>query len=239
MAERRIALVTGANKGIGYEIARGLCVEGASVFLGCRDEERGERAEQTLRSQGFDAEAVLLDVTNAATIEATAFYIDALYGRLDILVNNAGVWLEGAAGPKVVDPEIVKRMFDVNVFGAIAVTEAMLPLLKKSPAGRIVSTRLASLEEASRLEPVPNRPIPLGYGSSKTALNAATLWFAKALADTPIKVNAVSPGLCATDMTRGRGRPAREGAAAPLRLALVGDDGPTGGFFDDEGEIPW
>ena len=236
-----VALVTGANKGIGYEIARGLCAAGVHVVLGCRDEQRGRIAEKRLIGQSYSAESVMLDVTNAATIADAAAQITGEHGRLDILVNNAGIEIEGTAAPSAVPLEIVRRIYETNVFGAIAVTQAMTPLLRKANAGRVVnmSTGLASLAGLADFSGDPERPLLLAYASSKSALNAVTLHFAREFLATPIKVNAVTPGLCATDMTRGRGRPARAGSVKAIELALIGEDGPTGKFFDDSGEVPW
>ena len=209
-------------------------------MLGCRDEHRGEIAEKRLIGQGYSAENMLLDVTNAATIADAVAQIEAAHGRLDILVNNAGIEIE-AAVPSEVPLEVVRRIFETNLFGAIAVTQAMLPLLRAARGARIVnmSTGLASLSQLADFSGDPERPLLLAYASSKAALNSATLHFARELLAAGIKVNAVTPGLCATDMTRGRGRPARQGSTKAVELALLGEDGPTGKFFDDAGEVAW
>jgi len=237
-----VALVTGANKGIGFEIARGLGEMGMLVLLGCRDRTLGQEAAGKLQAEGLRAEALPLDVTDAATIQAAAADIAARFGRLDILVNNAGIALEHGAKPSTVDLSVVRRVYDVNVFGVIAVTQATLPLLKKSARARIVnvSSSLGSLTRAAD----PNSPssgyVLLGYCSSKSALNAVTVQFASELRGTGIKVNAACPGYCATDLNGHSGpRSAKQGAQTPIRLATLADDGPTAGFFNDDGIVPW
>jgi len=236
-----IALVTGANKGIGYEIARGLGAAGATVLLGCRSTDRGRKAEEALRAEGIQAEALQLDVTDPDAVRAAASLIERRFGHLDILVNNAGVNLEAGAKPSATDLAAVRRLYDVNVFGTMAVTQAMLPLLFKSKQGRIVnmSSGLGSLAGASDPKQRARRPLLLGYCSSKSAINSITVQFANELRETPIKVNAACPGLCDTDLSGHRGRPAREGAVTPIRLAMLPDNGPTGGFFDDDGAMRW
>lgn len=238
-----VALITGANKGIGREIARQLGTRGITVLVGARDEQRGRAAAEQLRSEQIDARFVLLDVTRQATIDAAAHEIGQAFGKLDILVNNAGILIDhGRLGD--LDIDCLRRTYETNVFGVFAVTKAMLPLLLRSDAGRIVnlSSVLASLTIASD----PQSPWAqdefrhLAYNSSKTALNALTVHFANELRKTPIKVNAASPGYVATDLNDYRGtRTVQEGAATPVRLALLPADGPTGGFFNDDGPIPW
>ncbi|MGK4007984.1 SDR family oxidoreductase [Sorangium sp. So ce1036] len=240
MTSKLIALVTGANKGIGLAIARELARRGALVLVGARDPGRGEAAAAQIRAEGGDARALALDVTRADTIAAAAAWIRAELGRLDVLVNNAGIAKVGA--PSATALADVRAVFETNVFGVIAVTQAMLPLLREAPAGRIVnvSSRLGSLTAIS--DPAfPNRGIGgVAYGPSKSALNAVTVAFAQELAGTPIKVNAACPGYTATDLTNHKGpRSVAEGAREPVRLALLGPDGPTGTFSDDDGPIPW
>ncbi len=239
----RIALITGANKGIGLEIARQLGAQGVTVLIGARDAQRGHIAVEHLQAERIAAHFVLLDVIEHATIKAAAHYIDTTWGKLDILVNNAGILIDHVP-PSELDMETLCRTYATNVFGVFAVTKAMLPLLRRSDAGRIVnmSTVLASLTQTS------NSQLPwsqsefnhLAYNSSKTALNAMTVQFANELRRTPIKINAASPGYVATDLNDHRGpRTVQQGAATPVRLALLGVDGPTGGFFNDDGVIPW
>lgn len=238
------ALITGANKGIGYEIARTLGQRGVTVLLGCRDKTLGAKAVRRLQCEGIQADVVQLDVTDLQSIRSAAAYLESHFGRLDILVNNAGANQEvGVAGmrPSLTDLSVVRRTYEVNVFGVIAMMQGMLPLLLKSKAARIVnmSSHLGSLSEASSLNR-DARPLFLGYCSSKSALNSITVQFANELRDTPIKVNAACPGFCATDMNGNRGsRSAREGALVPVRLAMLADNGPTGSLFDEQGVVPW
>jgi NAD(P)-dependent dehydrogenase (short-subunit alcohol dehydrogenase family) len=237
-----VALVTGANKGIGLEIARGLGEMGITVLLGCRDQARGAQAAGKLQSEGLRAEALALDVSDAGTIQAAAADIAARFGRLDILVNNAGIASDDDLRPSAVDLAVVRRIYDVNVFGVIAVTQAMLPLLAKSPRARVVnlSSLLGSLSANAQPNSFGGGFTRLGYCSSKTAVNAITVQFANEFRDSGMKVNCATPGYCSTDMTGHTGsRSARQGAQTPIRLATLPDDGPTAGFFDDDGVVPW
>ena len=239
--DRRVALVTGATKGIGFEIAKGLAEQGLKVLVGARDLERGQAAAERFRAQGLDVEALLIDVADAASVRAAADGISANFGRLDVLVNNAGISLGKDSLPSDADLGELRTVYETNVFGTIAVIQAMLSLLRNSAAGRIVnmSTGLASLA----LTRGPNAPMSfsrlLAYNSSKTALNAVTVQFANELQNTAIKVNAANPGLCATDLSGGKGRPPAEGAKVAIALALLDADGPTGGHFGDAGQMPW
>jgi NAD(P)-dependent dehydrogenase (short-subunit alcohol dehydrogenase family) len=237
MHENKVALVTGANKGIGHAIASALAARGLTVLVGARDAARGEAAARRIAG---DARACALDVTRADSIAAAVSRIQRELGRLDVLVNNAGIATFGT--PSTTPLDDVRAVFETNVFGVIAVTQAMLPLLRAAPAGRIVnvSTRLGSLTAIT--DPAfPMRGIGgVAYGPSKTALNAVTVAFAHELADTNIKVNAACPGHTATDLNGHSGpRTASEAAQEPVRLALLGDDGPTGTFSNDAGTIPW
>ncbi len=241
MANEKVALITGANKGIGKEIARQLGAQGLTVLIGARDEGRGAETATELQKEGINAHAIQLDVTEQASIEAVARRIESDYGRLDVLVNNAGIALDG--GPaNALDVEDLRRTYETNVFGVFAVTKALLPLLKKSEAGRIVnmSSGLGSLTQNSD----PNWGFagvkPLAYNSSKAALNMITVIFAAELKDTPVKVNAADPGFTATDLNQHRGtRTVEQGATAAVRLATLPADGPTGGYFDEDGVVPW
>ncbi len=237
----KVALITGANKGIGLEIARQLGQNGLTVLVGARDAARGEAAVQTLQSEGVDARFLALDVTNQSTIEAAAQTIEADFGRLDVLVNNAGVALEAAPASSA-DIEVVRRTFETNFFGVVAVTQALLPLMRKSEAGRIVnvSSGLGSLTEMSNSSYQYYAVNPFGYGASKSALNAFTMSLAKELRETPIKVNSADPGYTATDLNGHSGpQTVPEGARSAVRLALLPEDGPTGGFFEDKGPLAW
>lgn len=251
MHQERVALVTGANKGIGHAIASELAARGFTVLVGARDAARGEAAAKRIEG---DAYALALDVTRADSIAAAAERIRLDFGRLDVLVNNAGIARGGAqregtladirssgvASEASVDE--VRAVFETNVFAVIAVTQAMLPLLRAAPAGRIVnvSTRIGSLTAIT--DPAfPMRGIGgVAYGPSKTALNAVTVAFAQELEGTAIKVNLACPGYTATDLNGHSGsRTVAEAAREPVRLALLGPDGPTGTFSNDAGSIPW
>ncbi len=238
----KTALITGANKGIGFEVARELGSQGITVLVGARNARLGQAAEAKLKAEGIDAQYVELDVTKPATIKAAEEAIESKYGKLDILVNNAGVVAKGDGPPSVADPEAVRQVLDVNFFGVLAVTQAMLPLVRKAPAGRIVmvSSGLGSL--TWNADPAwPFAAVkPLGYNGSKAILNMLTVQLAWELRDTPIKVNTVNPGYTATDLNGNSGHQSiEEGAAETVRQALVPDDAPTGGFFETGGVVPW
>jgi len=241
MADKKIALVTGANKGIGKEIARQLGTKDFLVLIGARDAGRGSEAAAELTQEGIQAHAIVLDVTDPASIAAAAARIENDYGRLDVLVNNAGIALDKVPASQI-DMESLRQTYETNVFGVFAVTQAMLPLLKQSGAGRIVnmSSGLGSLTQNSDPEWGFAGVKPLAYNSSKAALNMITVIFAAELKDTPIKVNAADPGFTATDLNQHRGtRTVQQGATAAVRLATLPTDGPTGGYFDEDGVVPW
>jgi NAD(P)-dependent dehydrogenase (short-subunit alcohol dehydrogenase family) len=245
-----VALVTGANKGIGLQIAKDLAANGFTVLVGSRDLDRGRSAAESV---GGDARAVQLDVTNQASIAAAAERIRTELGRLDVLVNNAGIGHAGKPGrslkeiadsgrPSVASLDEVRAVFETNVFGVIAVTQAMLPLLRAAPAARIVNVSSASGSLTRNADPDNPRRALFGavYGPSKTALNAITLAFAVELEPTGIKVNAAAPGFTATDFNNFEGtRTVQQAAREPVRLALLGPDGPTGTFSDEDGPLPW
>ena len=241
MAEQKVALITGANKGIGKEIARQLGAQGMTVLISARDQLKGVEAAAELMSQGMRARAVRLDVTDLNSIALAAQDIKDLYGRLDVLVNNAGIALDGGPASEL-DVEALRRTYETNVFGVFAATKAMLPLLRKSEAGRIVnmSSGLGSLAQNSDPDWEFAGVKPLAYNSSKAALNMITVILAAELKDTPIKVNAADPGFTATDLNQHRGtRTVQQGAVAAVRLATLPADGPTGGYFDEGGIVPW
>jgi NAD(P)-dependent dehydrogenase (short-subunit alcohol dehydrogenase family) len=239
MSEQTIALVTGANKGIGYEIAAGLGALGWAVGVGARDDERREAAVQKLRAGGADAFGVPLDVTGDASVTAAAALLDERFGRLDVLVNNAGILGGWPQNPTAVDPATVLAAVDVNVLGVIRVTNAMLPLLRRSGSPRIVNMS-SSVGSLARQSTEGVGPISAAYATSKTFLNAVTVQYARELADTSILINLGCPGHCATDLNGFRGhRTPEQGAAIGIRLATLPDDGPTGGFFEDDGPVPW
>jgi NAD(P)-dependent dehydrogenase (short-subunit alcohol dehydrogenase family) len=237
MSESTIALVTGANKGIGYEIAAGLGALGWRVGVGARDAGRREAAVAKLRADGVDAFGVPLDVTDDASVTAAAALIEERFGRLDVLVNNAAVTGGVPQEPTRVDPATVLKVVDTNVVGVIRVTNAMLPLLRRSDRPRIVnmSSSVGSLTRQS----VPGSetgPISAAYAPSKTFLNAVTVQYAKELPD--IQINLGCPGFTATDLNNFRGvRTPSQGAAIAIKLATRPDG--TGGFYEDAGRIPW
>ena len=242
MSEQTITLVTGANKGIGYEIAVGLGALGWSVGVGARDAERREAAVQKLRAGGADAFGVPLDVTDDASAAAAAALIEERAGRLDVLVNNAGVTGDPSRQlPTAVDLAAVRTAVETNVIGVIRVTNAMLPLLRRSASPRIVN--MSSSVGSLTLQSAPGAqtgPISAAYAPSKTFLNGVTVQYARELRDTNILINAANPGYCATDLNGFRGtRTAEQGAAIAIRLATLPDGGPTGGFFEDDGVVPW
>jgi NAD(P)-dependent dehydrogenase (short-subunit alcohol dehydrogenase family) len=237
MSESTIALVTGANKGIGYEIASGLGALGWSVGVGARDTGRRETAVAKLRAAGVDAFGVPLDVTDDAGVEAAAALIDERFGRLDVLVNNAAITGGMPQEPSRVDPATVLRVVDTNVAGVIRVTNAMLPLLRRSDRPRIVnmSSTVGSLARQSAAAG-DTGPISAAYAPSKTFLNAVTVQYARELPD--IQINLGCPGFTATDLNNFRGvRTPEQGAAIAIRLATQATG--TGGFYDDAGVIPW
>jgi len=243
MSERTIALVTGANKGIGYEIAAGLGALGWSVGVGARDEERREAAVEKLRAAGVDAFGVPLDVTDDASVTAAAGLVEERAGRLDVLVNNAGVTGGMPQTPTTADLTTVRTAVETNVVGVIRVTNAMLPLLRRSASPRIVnmSSSVGSLTRQSGPggEQVTG-PISVAYTPSKAMLNAVTVQYARELRGTNILINAACPGYVATDLNGFRGvRTPEQGAAIAIRLSTLPDGGPTGGFFEDAGVVPW
>ncbi|NDU72802.1 SDR family NAD(P)-dependent oxidoreductase [Actinomadura sp. DSM 109109] len=243
MSEKTITLVTGANKGIGYEIAAGLGALGHTIAVGARSPEPLSVAVDKLRAEGVDAFAVPLDVTSDESVTAAASQISERYGRLDVLVNNAGVTGGMPQTPTTVDPATIRTVVETNVIGVVRVTNAMLPLLRRSAAPRIVnmSSSVGSLTRQSSQSDVDAvGPISAAYSPSKTFLNAVTLQYARELHDTNILINAACPGYCATDLNGFRGtRTARQGAAIAIHLATLPDDGPTGSFFEDNGVVPW
>jgi NAD(P)-dependent dehydrogenase (short-subunit alcohol dehydrogenase family) len=236
MSTRKTALVTGANKGIGREIARQLGHKGYSVWLGCRDAERGEEAAAALRKEGVDARVLALDVTNDASVKAAAETFAKSSDTLDALVNNAGVSTGGYAPPTAASVDDMHALYEVNVFGPVRVTQAFVPFLRKTGQGRIVmmSSSLGSISEALDMTSGVYGVNLLGYNSSKSALNMITVSFAKELAAYGIKVNAANPGYVATDLNNNQGyRSTEQGAAVAVHLATIGPMGPSAGFFSD------
>ncbi|CAL9448233.1 3-oxoacyl-[acyl-carrier-protein] reductase FabG [Actinosynnema sp. ALI-1.44] len=248
---RTVALITGANKGIGRATAELLAAAGGTVLVGARDRRRGEEAAAAIRADGGDAHAVTLDVTDPATTVAAATWVEQRFGRLDVLVNNAGITGSGRVAPldavdqvpSTVAVDMVRSVFETNVFGVIAVTNALLPLLRRSPAARVVN--VSSAAGSLSLNADPNGPLAAllpsaAYSPSKAALNALTVQYANELRKDGILVNAADPGYVDTDINDHTGflTPA-QGAAVVVRLATLAADGPTGGFFNADGPVPW
>jgi NAD(P)-dependent dehydrogenase (short-subunit alcohol dehydrogenase family) len=250
MQDKPVALVTGANQGIGLQIAKDLATHGFTVLVGSRNLEKGETAA---RSVGEDARAVQLDVTNQDSISAAAARIRSELGRLDVLVNNAGISHAGQPGrpleqvgksgrPSVASLEEVRAVFETNVFGVIAVTQAMLPLLREAPEARIVNVSSGAGSLTLNADPTNSHREMFGavYGPSKTALNAITLAFAIELEPIGIKVNAVCPGFTSTNLNNFEGTgTVQQAARHPVRLALLGEEGPTGTFSNVRRQLPW
>jgi NAD(P)-dependent dehydrogenase (short-subunit alcohol dehydrogenase family) len=238
--ERRIAFVTGGSKGIGKEVVRGLVRQGVVAIIGARNVEMGEMTAAELSSEG----TVLFhpfDVTDEKSRRQGAKYVEQQFGKLDILINNAGIATDGAPGagerrpPSQAPLSEFRAVYETNVFGAIGTIQAFLPLLRQAPAGRIVnvSSGLAILSTERDL-------FNIAYSSSKTALNAVTRHFACELRGSSVKINAAAPGFCATDLNSFTGpRTPAQGATIIVRLALLGEDSPNGGFFSEDGPLPW
>ena len=249
MHDKPVALVTGANKGIGLQIAKDLAGHGFTVLVGSRSINNGDAAAKNV---GADARALQLDVTDQASITAAAERIWKEFGRLDVLVNNAGISHAGKPGkslteivkssrPSIASLDEVRAIFETNVFGVIAVTQAMLPLLREAPAARIINVSSSTGSLTLNSDPAnPRRAMFGAYSWSKTALNAITIAFAADLESTGIKVNAACPGFTATDLNNFEGtRTVQQAAREPVRLALLDANGPTGTYSSEDGPIPW
>jgi NAD(P)-dependent dehydrogenase (short-subunit alcohol dehydrogenase family) len=237
MSETTVALVTGATRGLGLVTVRRLAELGWTVFLGARDAARGAAAAKEL--DGLDVRPVSIDVTSDESVAAAVSAVDQAAGRLDVLVNNAGV-----VGPRVeplaTGPEELLATYETNVFGPVRATRAFLPLLRRSRSPRVVmvSSGMGSIARTSDADRVEGGFVALTYPSSKTALNMITSQYARALPD--FRVNAADPGYTATDFNDHRGhQTVQEGTDAIVALAQVAPDGPTGGFFDRHGPVPW
>ncbi len=243
----KIALITGANRGLGLETARQLGRTGVTTIIAGRDRAKAERAATELRREGLDAGSVQLDVTSPASVQAAAQHVQREHGRLDILINNAGILPEATAernGP--LNKEMFKKTYATNVFGVVSVIEEFLPLLRESDAGRIVnvSSTMGSLTEQSDPASPWYEVIVPAYISSKSALNAVTVELAKLLRDTPIKVNSICPGWVKTDLGGPDNRaaaPMTTEQAAPIivEMASIATDGPSGRFVDRDGSVAW
>jgi NAD(P)-dependent dehydrogenase (short-subunit alcohol dehydrogenase family) len=247
----KVAFITGANKGIGLETARGLGKLGTAVVIGSRDEGRGRAAAEMLKAEGIEkVEAVRFDVTKPEAHQAVARHFEERYGKLDILVNNAGIWLEevdlrapgGFNTTSTVTPEMLREVFETNFFAVVGLTQALLPLIRKAPAGRIVN--LTSILGSLTLHSDPTSPIyshkAFAYDASKTAINAFTVHLAHELRDTLIKVNSAHPGWVKTDMgSDAAPMELSEGGKTSIQLAALPTDGPTGGYFHLGERLPW
>ena len=241
---KKVALVTGANKGLGYEMARQLAQAGITVVLAARDQAKGESAVEKLKAKGLDVRFLKLDVTNEADYAKAATFLEKNFGKLDILINNAGISADGLAGTSVsaTTQQSLQTTFETNFFAPIALTQTLLPLLKKSEAGRIVN--MSSILGSQTLHADPNSPIydfkSLSYDASKAALNSFTIHLAHELKDTKIKVNSAHPGWVKTDMgTDAAPMEIPDGGKTGVALALLDESGPNGGFFHMGQPLPW
>lgn len=231
--EARIALVTGANRGIGLEVCRQLAQQGYTVILGARDLHKGEQAAASLIERGLSIVAHALDVTDPASIDALATDLEQRYGRLDVLVNNAAILYDTWQRAASADLAVVHEALETNTFGPWRMCQAFLPLLRRSGHARIVNVSSEAGSLASMGAGTP------AYNLSKAALNALTRMLAAELRSSDILVNAVCPGWVATDMGGSGGRPVSEGAASVVWAATLPDNGPSGGFFRDGRALPW
>jgi NAD(P)-dependent dehydrogenase (short-subunit alcohol dehydrogenase family) len=241
---KKVALITGANKGLGLEMARQLGQAGVTVVMAARDPQKGKSAIEKLRGEGLDVQFLTLDVTKKEDRAAAAAYLNDKFGRLDILINNAGIIEEPAGNGKAgtVSEDVIRRTFETNFFAQVALTQELLPLLKKSDAGRIVN--MSSILGSQALHADPQSPIynskTLPYDASKAALNSFTIHLAHELKDTKIKVNSAHPGWVKTDMgTDAAQMEIPEGGKTGVALALLGDDGPNGAFIHLGKTLPW
>jgi NAD(P)-dependent dehydrogenase (short-subunit alcohol dehydrogenase family) len=231
--ERGIALVTGANRGIGLEVVRQLAQQGFTAVLGARDLDKGNAAAAGLRDQGLDVEARPVDVADAPSVAELGRSLADDFGRLDVLVNNAAIHYDTWQSGIDADLDVVREALETNLIGAWQTTQACLPLLRRSPHGRLVNVSSGSGSLAGMGAGTP------AYSVSKAALNAMTRVLAAELSDDGVLVNAVCPGWVATDMGGSGGRPVENGAASVMWAVLLADEGPTGGFFRDGRPIDW
>jgi NAD(P)-dependent dehydrogenase (short-subunit alcohol dehydrogenase family) len=247
----KVALVTGGNRGLGLQTARELGALAIRVILGVRDSEKGAAAVATLKNEGFAAEAIQLALGDSATHAEAARYIEEHHGKLDILINNAGVWRESATSSSHVPGsnrtstlpmDILRETFETNFFATVALTQRLLPLIRKAPAGRIVN--VSSILGSLTLHSDPTSAIythkVFAYDASKTALNAFTVHLAHELRDTPIKVNSAHPGWVRTEMGgEGADLDISDGGKTSAALATLPSDGPTGGYYHMGQALPW
>jgi NAD(P)-dependent dehydrogenase (short-subunit alcohol dehydrogenase family) len=236
-------LVTGANKGIGFEVAKQMAELGYFVYLGCRNEQNGREAINNLRKSNIsNVELLQMDVSDLTSVKEAASKLASKIGALDILINNAGVAGGQPQNMSVCDMSLLKEVFDTNYFGAIQTTQAMLPLLEKAKQPVIVnvSSELGSLARLTSETRAPNWDNYHAYSSTKTALNTFTILLAHEFRNTKFRINSVTPGYTATDLNGFAGfKTAAQGAQPIVKLATIGADGPSGKFFGAEGEVPW
>lgn len=241
----KVALITGANRGIGYETAKGLGELGMTVVIGARDLAKGQAAAKQLQALGIQAEAIIYDAAQSETNNTVYEYLDRHFGKLDILLNNAGMLIEqimGKNNSSTVSTDVLQQTFQTNLFAVVALTQKLLPLLRKAPAGRIVN--LSSILGSLTLHSMPNSPIDpakaFAYNASKAALNAYTIHLAHELRETNIKVNSAHPGWVKTELG-GPNAPMEvvDSGKTSVRLATLDDNGPSGGFFHEGDSLPW
>src|SRR5215475_12900031 len=238
MHKNKVALVTGANRGMGFEIAPQLGQQGVTVVLGARDKAKAEEAAKKLKAEGVDAHALKLDVTKEADVAGLPAFFESKFGRLDILINNAGALLDFGG----VTRDTFRQTYEANVIAPYFITQALLPLLKAGPAGRIVnhSSVMGSMAAMGDANSIPAEFVTPAYCSSKAALNMLTVTTARTLEGTNVKVNSAHPGWVKTDMGSDRApMEVVDGAKTAVALALLPDDGPTGGFFHMGEILPW
>jgi NAD(P)-dependent dehydrogenase (short-subunit alcohol dehydrogenase family) len=239
-SQKKIALITGANKGLGFEISRQLARQGIKVVMGARDVTKGQVAANQLLQAGFDVEIQCLDVTDSKSIESIRGYLDKKYGKLDILINNAGVCLDSGQQPSEVSLDTIRKTFETNFFGVVEITQALLPLIHKSEAGRIVNISSGRGSLTQHSDPKCHYAKTLAYNASKTALNSFTVMLSAELKDTAIKVNSADPDWCRTDMgTEAATHSVEEGADTPVWLATLSEDVFSGSFFNSRSPVPW
>jgi NAD(P)-dependent dehydrogenase (short-subunit alcohol dehydrogenase family) len=241
----KVALITGANKGLGFEMSRQLAQHGLTLLIAARNLQAAEEAATTLRNEGLQAEAIALDINDSTQIQTAVQAIGDKFGKLDVLINNAGVMLDGEwsiSNASSVSIDIIRKTFDTNFFALVELTQALLPLILKSQSGRIVN--MASIEGSLTLHADPNSPIydakPFAYNASKAAVNSFTIHLAHELRNTPVKVNSAHPGWVKTELGgEGAMMDITEGAKTGVQLATLPDDGSSGGFFHLGQPVPW
>ena len=243
---RQVALITGANRGLGLQTAKDLAPDRVFLLLGVRNLAKGQAAAERMRSEGFEVETVHLDVTDPSTHREVYDFIDRVFGRLDILVNNAGICLENpnatGSDPSTISSEILRETSETNFFGTVALTQKLLPLIRRAEAGRIVN--VSSIMGSLTLHSDPSSPIyhsrVFAYNTSKAALNSFAIHLAYELRDTSIKVNSADPGWVKTEMGgENADLEVSEGGKTSAWLARLPEDGPTGGYFHAGQPLPW